>query len=268
MDATHIFEQLVAQRGKALARSYAQHPAYDELIKAGLIAETGVVSSVVCDDCDRPHDAAIIYQDAQYGYFCPDLGFRPAERAEITSVEPKIAAFVAQIAENQDCKRRKSTALNGETWRIGVLETAAGDVAFYFQPTMLDAKDVEAVGRAFNGEIKSAFGIILTSAGALSVPPYITVPLRDALCFAPETGSFIVDADVRSIAGVPVKRTGGRPSGYKDPLRRLIANRVNDGIALKGQNEEARAIRAAYKTSFPHEKAPSISTIKRYLSKD
>jgi len=258
MDTTDIFAQLVAQRGKLLARSYSQYPAYDKLIQAGLIAETGVVSSIVCGECDQPHDAEIVYQDSQYGYFCPDLGFRQAHRAEIVSVEPKIAAFVAQIADHQDCKRRKSTPISGETWRVGALETAAGDVALYFQPTMLDAKDVHAVENAFNGEIKSAFGIILTSAGTLSVPPYITVSLRDALRFDPETGSFIVDADLRSIVGVPENRTGGRPSEYKDTLIKLIASRANAETAL---------ILAEFKARFPNQNAPSLPTINRYVSK-
>jgi hypothetical protein len=226
MDAVDIFSQLVEQRGKVLARSYSHHSAYDDLIKAGLIEEAGVVSSIVCDNCDHPHETKIEYQDAEYGFLCPDIGFQQVNRADIVSVRPKIGTFVAQLAEDQGCKRRKSTPLDGETWRLGALETPAGDVAVYFQAVMLDAKDIAAFQRALTGEMKASFGIVLTSTGALSVPFYITVPLKEALFFDPEAGGFVVDLDLPSIAGIPETRKGGRPSAYKDTLTKLIAQRA------------------------------------------
>ncbi|MDF1679026.1 hypothetical protein [Ponticaulis sp.] len=267
MDAVAIFAQLVSQREKVLARSYSHHAAFHDLIKAGLIEETGVVSSIICDECDQPHESAITYQDSQYGYFCYDLGFIKLSRAEIVSVKPNIKTFVAQIAGRENCKRRKPTPLEGETWRIGGLETAGGDVTIFFQPRMVDVKDVRSFESSLKRDVRTSLGIILTSAGVLSVPPYITTSIQDVLNFDLKTGCFFFDVEPSSIAGVSETRTGGRPNEYKETLTILFHERAADGRSLSGRNQEADAILDEYNDRFPEEKkTPHKSIVRKFVT--
>ena len=267
MEAVNLFASLIAQRSSIFAKEYSNCPACDHFIKAGMIEEIGVVSSLVCDDCDQPHDATIIYEAGLYGYHCPDLGFVPKARLDLISIRPNLGEFTAQLADQLNCKRRKSTPLEGDTWRIGALDSPSGDIALYFQPTMLDAEDVRDFEGAMIGEMKSAFGIILTAAGALSVLPYINVHLEDVLRFDPKSGTLALDANLQALAGVPESRTGGRPSEYKEALTKIIENRVENGMALKGRNEEAKAVLADYMANFPNETSPALSSVNRYVSK-
>lgn len=267
MEAVNLFASIVAQRGNVLASSFYKYPAYDHLIDAGLIKEIGVVSSIVCDECDQPHEAAIVYEIGTNGFYCPDVGFVPKNRLDLISIQPNLGAFIAQMADQLNCKRRKSTPLSGQTWRIGALDTSAGDIALYFHPMMQDAENLKEFKRAMIGEVRSTFGIILTSTGALSVPHYVTIQLQDALHFDPQSGALAVDADLNALAGVPENRTGGRPSVYKEALTKIIVNRAVNRISLEGRNEEAKAVLAEYKANFPSETAPALSSIKSYVSK-
>lgn len=260
----NIFATLVAQRERITACQYSTFPAYAKLQEMGLIEETGVVSSVICNDCEQPHDAAVVYEASQYGYHCPDLGFIPKARAELVAAQPNLGNIVTQIADNLNCKRRRSTALRGDIWRIGAIDTPAGDVVLYLKPTMQDAQDVHDFQAALVREIKSSFGIVLTAKGDLHLPPYTTVPLQEVLSI--EAGKLTVIADLATIAGVPEVRRGGRPNDYKKPLNELIRMRENQGLALKGRNAEAKALQAEFMSQFPNITRPSLPTVKKYVS--
>ncbi|MEP6018780.1 MAG: hypothetical protein ABJ251_09900 [Paracoccaceae bacterium] len=247
-----------------MASKYSTQPAYVQLLKLGLIEEIGVVASIICDECNQPHDAAVVYEASQYGYHCPELGFMPKDRTELIATQTNLGAIVTQLADHLNCKRRKSTPIKDDIWRIGAINTPAGDVVLYLKPTTQDAQDVHDFEAALAGEIKSSFGIVLTAKGNLHLPPYVTVPLQDALGIEAEELTVVVD--LMTIAGVAEVRTGGRPSDYKKPLNELIEMRENQGLALKGRNEEARALQAEFKAQFPNNACPSLPTIKRYVS--
>jgi len=266
LEAVDLFANLLAQRRHVRSVEYSSLPAYDDLVKAGLIEETGVVSSMICDECDHPHDAKIVYEGSQYGYYCPDLGFILKPRAELIAMQPNLCAFIAQIADALACKRRKSSPLDKDTWRIGAIDSSAGDVVLYLHPTLLDAQDITDFQAALASEMKSPFGVILTSQGTLSVSPYATAQLQDVLSFESLAGKLMVVVDLRTVAGVPEQRTGGRPNEYRKPLRDLIALRASQGRTLGGRNAEAKALQAEFQAQFPDIKCPSLPTVKKYVS--
>lgn len=261
-----LFAALLAQRGRVRSVEYSSIPAYGTLIKAGLIEETGVVSSLMCDECDHPHDAKIVYEGAQYGYYCADLGFISKPRSELIAVQPNLGAFVLQIADAMACKRRKSSPLDKDTWRVGAINSTAGDVVLYLHPTLQDARDIRDVQAALASEVRFPFGVILTSHGTLTADPFVTAQLDDVISFDPNAGKFTMVADIRTIAGVPEQRSGGRPNDYRKQLTDLIAHRASEGRTLAGRNDEAKALQAEFATKHPNEKCPSLSTVKRYVS--
>ena len=266
MDAVVLLATLLAQRGRVRSVEYSSFPAYDDLIKSGLIEEIGVVSSLICNECDQPHDAQVVYEGSQYGYYCLDLGFISKPRSLLIAAQPNLSALVAQIADALACKRRKSSPLDKETWRIGAVDSPAGDVVLYLRPTMQDAQDVKDLEAALVGEMKSPFGVVLTSIGTLSVPPYRTVYLQEALSLDPIAKNLAFVGDLEAIAGVPEQRTGGRPNDYKRPLTELIAIRASQGRTLEGRNEEAKALLLEFMAQFPKTKCPSLPTVKKYVS--
>jgi len=267
LNAVDLFAVLLAQRGCVHGVGYAAFPAYDDLIKAGLIEESGMVSSIICDECDSPHDAKIVFEGSEYGYYCPELGFVSKPRSELVAVQPNLGAFVSQIADALGCKRRKSSPLDADTWRIGAIESTAGDVVLYLHPTLQDARDIGDVQAALASEVKSPFGVIITSSGTLTAPPFVTAQLEDVLSFDKKAGKLIVVTDIHTIAGVPEQRTGGRPNDYRKPLSDLITLRASQGRTLQGRNAEAKALQAEFAVQFPDIKCPSLPTVLRYVTK-
>lgn len=267
MDAINLFCSLLAQRGRVNSAEYSSFPAYHDLIKAKLIEEIGVVSCMICNECERPHDAKIVYEGSQYGHYCPELGFVSKTRSELVAVQPNLSAFVSQVADALDCKRRKSSPLDQNTWRIGAIESTTGDVVLYLHPTLHSAQDIKNVQSALANEVKSTFGVILTSQGALNAPPFVTAQLDDILSFDLKVGKFTVVADIHAIAGVRKSPTGGRPNEYRKPLSDLVELRAKHGNTLKGRNAEAKALRLEFMAQFPNRKTPSLSVVKDYVSK-
>lgn len=267
MDAVDLFATLLAQRGRVLSVEYSSFSAYRDLINAGLIEETGVVSSITCEECDQPHDAPIVFEGSQYGHYCPDLGFIAKARAELIAIQPNLGSFVAQIADTLACKRRKSTPLDKNTWRIGSIESPAGDVVLYLHPTLRDAQDIRDFQVALANEMKNPFGIVLTSNGTLSVPPFVTAQLQDVLGLDHVSGKITVVGDLRAIADVPEHRAGGRPNDYEKPIRDIFVLRAQQGRSLEGRNEEAKALRAEFSATYPKKICPSLPTVTRYVSK-
>mmetsp|Transcript_27439 Transcript_27439/g.50594 ORF Transcript_27439/g.50594 Transcript_27439/m.50594 type:complete len:188 (+) Transcript_27439:1968-2531(+) len=181
-------------------------------------------------------------------------------------MRPNLSAFISQIADHLNCKRHKSTPLNGNIWRVGAIDTPAGDVALYLAPNMQNTDDVRDVLSALAGEVKFAFGLIYRATGVLSVPPYVTVQLLDILNVDPRIGKLTVIANLESIAGVPEKRAGGRPSPYAKPHQHLYDLRLQEGRALQGRNEEAQALRNEFQSKFPSEGCPSLVTVRNFVS--
>lgn len=266
MDAVELFTELVAQRAKTCAGQYAGHPAFRQLCDTGLIEEAGVAQSICCDDCDQPHDAAIVYEDGQYGYYCPDLGFVPKHGSELAAITPNIQGFVEDLADDLNCKRRKSKPISGNTWRIGAIETHAGDIAVYFHPVLQDAHDLNDLKSALASEVSSPFGIVITTAGELNVAPYITVSLQNTFRFNRAANQFNLDVDIETIVGVPQINTGGRPNEYRKNIEKIMIMRNQEGRAVEGRNAEAKGVQSEYKTRFPNRKVPSLSGTKRYVT--
>lgn len=266
MEELQLYSEIMLQRGKLAANLISKYPAYTTLLDGGLIQEKGIIQSVICDQCETPHDAEIVFEGSQYGYFCPDLGFIPKDRSKLIAITANIDKFVSDLADYLEVKRRKTTPIAGDIWRVGVLSSYKSDLVIYFRPTLRDFEDLEACKAALGREVKASYGIILTALGALELPPYKTVKLTEALSFDAASGTFILDFDLFEIAGVPVRHKGGRPSLYANALSALIEQREKDGIALSGRNEEAKAVFAEFSVRFPNNPPPSLSTVKRYIS--
>jgi hypothetical protein len=259
--------QIIAQRGKTSKTAFANQADFDRIIESGLIELTGKVQSLVCDECDDPHDAELVFADSAYGYYCHELGFIRVEDQRTHAVKPVISKLIDGLASTYECKRRKSTPISGDTWRIGSITTQEGDLALYFHPSLQTEDDVRDVQTALSYETRSAFRVLITAVGTLMITDAKVVELVDAVEFQEKTGKLDPIIDLRTIAGVPPMRTGGHPNYYKQPLRELSALREKEGHTLVGRNEEAKALRLAFRAKFPDRKCPALSTVKTYVSK-
>lgn len=258
--------QIAAQGTKICAVPYRDDPAYNLLVRHGLLTETGVVSSVSCTDCDQPHDAEVVHNGATYGYRCPELGFVPLEDGDVQAVTANLPALVARLANLYACKRRKSQPLVGNTWRIGTVESEGGDIALYFHPRLRDEADLHRIQDALAREVTAPFRLILTAEGGAPLAGAHVVPLSEIVEIEVSTGELLSLMSLHSVVGAPIKRLGGAPNRYRAKVMDLIQSRVSSGVALAGLNEEARAIASAFQRKHPAEKVPSPPTIKRYLS--
>lgn len=267
MDAVNLLSEIIAQRTPVPAARYRSAPAFQLLTESGFIKEAGVVQSTYCDECETPHDAEVVFEQGSYGFYCPDLGFISKQRDDFAATTGDTGRLVEDLADNLNCKRCKTTPVLGQTWRVGVVSSPRADVVVYFQPTMRDATDVRSFEAAFARETNAQFGVILTADGSLAYPPFSTINLEDCLHFNISGRSFEFEADLFQVAGAPDERKGGRPSPYEAKLKAIIAERLAKGQTLPGQNEEARKLRAEYSAKYGGDVAPSITTIKRVMTK-
>ncbi len=240
---------------------------YGALTRRGLVQETGLVQSLVCDECSEAHDAEVIFEGGQYGFFCPEIGFVSVERTKLLGAKPELQTLVACIGEAFDCKRRKKSPIHGLTWRVGVLETVAGGLTIYFHPRLEGREDVLELKAALQREVKSPFRLILTAVGSLAVSGTKSACLDEVLELDPVSGDVVECSDLRAIVESPLENSGGRPNVYGAKLDTIIQSRLGNGQALLGRNEEGKAILDVYRRKFPYEKPPSLPTIMRYLTK-
>lgn len=246
---------------------YRGRVGYADLIRAGLVREAGVVQSIVCHDCEDPHDAAVNFAGGRYGYYCPDLGFVALERDGIVGVEPDIGKLVDALANAFECKRRNSKPIHGATWRVGVVETDQGGVAIYLHPRIQDGSDLHHLEAALGREVGSAFSVVLTACGSLIAAESKTLKLADVVDLDPAASALVAITDVPAIAGVRRVLVGGAPNQFGADVKSIIAERSRNGRKLPGTNEEARAIIEVFSARHPAQEAPSLPTVKRYMNK-
>lgn len=265
MSATSRLCEIIAQGGKVSADLDGGDDGFAALARHGYLREAGILTSVVCDECDVPHSAPVVYEADRYGYYCPDLGFLKLAPAQLGAFLPDIPKLIVRLADALGCRQRKSSSVYGEIWRIGAAQIDAATVMFYFHPTLETEDDAHALQDALGREARSEWRLVVSAQGALPMDGLATVRLDDLVEINVTTGALHVFADPGVLAGLPRKNPGGRPSAHGDLLRPLIAGRIRDGSAVVGINAEAGEVRDAFAAKYPDRPAPSDSAIKRYI---
>ena len=267
MNALGLLGEIIAAGGKPAASAYRDRPGYAALLRYGFLQEVGVASSVVCDDCSMPHSAQIVFEGGRYGYYCPDLGYVSLDQANIQALRPGIGQLVGALAEALGCKRRRQTPVHGQTWRIGMLEAEPGGVMLYVHPKLQSEVDAQELSDALSREVRAQWRLIVTSAGTIPVAGAQAVRLDDFAELNAETGALRIHASPADLLGMQRKTSGGRPNEFSLLLSEISAERDRYGVALSGRNEEAKAILAAFKQSYPDKRPPSLSTVRDHVSK-
>lgn len=257
--------KVICHGGKVCVGTLGHDGDVRALSSCGLLREAGVVSTVVCMDCENAHAAEVIFDDGAYGYFCPDLGFVHLEREDIAAIETDLPALIEHLAETFACARRKTTPVYGNTWRIGAVKTDHGDIMLYFHPRLRDAEDAQELADALFREIASAWQIVVTACGRLPISGASTVALVELVTFAPTGKSLDAALDLHAMVGVPATAKTGAPNRFREKCMTLIKSRLRTGQAMSGRNEEAKAVHALLKADLGPD-APSLPTVKAYVT--
>lgn len=265
MDPVKLLCEFIAQEAIVAARLYRDDAGYGALLDAGLILREGVVRTVLCDDCDIPHEAPVEYENGTEGYYCPDLGFMPLERAEIVAIRPDLESLVVQLGAALGCDLGGAAQLGPRTWRIGLVDTPGGRAAVYLHPRLLSGDDLDALETALRKELRRDYVLILTACGSLPYRDAVTLNLAQMVKLNVSPTRLTPIASVADAVGSPPKPTGGRPSEYGHLLKALIEERIRSGAAHGTINAEALGVRAAFEAAYPDKPLPSDSTIKRYI---
>lgn len=267
MSAAALLCAIIAQGGKVTSDFYHGDRGFAALVRHGFLREAGVLTSVVCDQCDAPHSAQVVYEGGKTGYFCPELGFTPLPPELSTAFLPDMALLVGRLADTFECRQRKTSILYGLTWRIGAARVASTQVMLYFHPTVKSEDDAHDLQNALSREVRSDWRLVVTSQGTFPVGGCTSVQLDDLIEIDTQTGALHTIADFGTLAGVPRKNTGGRPSEHGPMISRIIEERIANGMALEGRNKEAEAVLKLFVQHSPKEKAPSISSVRDYVTK-
>lgn len=267
MGALSTLCDIITQGAKVLKSSYARRVGFNLLLARGFVREKGVVQSVVCNDCEMPHDAEIVFRDGCYGYFCPDLGFLPVPDKQITAIVADPAPLIAELAELFHCQRRKTTPVHGETWRIGAVETHEGDLTIYFHPRLQSGTDARDLETALRDELASPYRLVLTANGTLRLPNITTAHLAEVVHLDLASQSMYALARLAGLVGAPESPKDGRPNEFRNLLFQIYSTRKNSGQSLNGRNAEASAILCDFKRLHPNERAPALSVVRRYVTK-
>ena len=266
MSAIELLCEVIACGSKAPANALRSRALYGQLVEHGYLRETGVVASVVCADCEQPHDAEVVNVAEQYGHFCPELGFVNLPQENIRGVAVDLPKLVERLADLFGLKRRRSKPVHGPTWRIGSMATGQGDLTVYWHPRLRDEDDAHAIEDALLREVNSSWRLIVTAEGSLPIRKAKTVRLPDLVDLDSASGNLSTAADLFALADIPVRTAAGRPDQYGEKVLALAESRVARGCSLSGRNQEALAILEEYKLKWPNEPVPSIPTVKRHLS--
>lgn len=267
MTAIDLLCEIIAQGTPVAAAHYAQRSDLELLLELGWMKRVGTVQSVTCLHCDAMHDAEIVHSDGQDGFFCPDLGFVPVSPDEIAAIRPNVRLIVGLLADAISCRSRKSTAVAGETWRIGRVGTDAGDIALYLHPVLQSERDAANLRVALNSESGANFRLVLSAAGTLPIPGCHTALLRDTVELDMSRQKVEIVCDLGDLVGAPNKNRGGAPNRFGEQVSALIRARIAAGITVESRNGEARAVLADFKQKYPNSKAPSESLVKTYVTK-
>ncbi len=267
MNVVSLLCEIIAQGGKVSASFYRGNPAFTGLMHHRFLRRSGVVPSIVCNDCDTSHAAEVVFEDQRYGYHCPDLGFVPLAEVDVRAVQADLPRLVEHLADTFDCARRKPSPLHDQTWRIGVVGTDLGGVSLYFQPRLESGEDTRQLEHALSGEIQTEWKLVITARGAVQVTDVRTVCLDNLVEFNAVSGVFKALVQPANLVGVPRKNPGGRPSEHGPALAEIIAERMESGEALEGVKAEARAIQIKFEAKHPGRGAPTTRTIKRHMKK-
>lgn len=267
MTAIKTLCSIISQRGSSTKATFRDQIGFDWLLTTGLIRSGGVAQSICCEACENPHDAPVVYEDSTYGHYCDHAGFVPLADTGLTVVQPNIGKLVAHLADTFDCRRRKTSEIANSTWRVGAVKTTAGDIAIYFRPTMQSHEDIQDLQTALSREIRSQFTLVLTANGMLATGGARTVVLDEIIDVSQGSNGIALTADPCEIVGVPKKAQGGQPSPYTQDLETMMRKRVSNGDAMSGRNEEARALANLYLLQFPEKNQPSLSAIKRHVTR-
>lgn len=267
MSAVSLLCAIIAHGSKVTSGFHQDNRGFAALVRHGFLREAGVVSSVVCDQCDDPHSARIVFENGENGYYCPELGFIPLNPELSTAFLPDLPKLVERLADAFECRQRKSSSLHGQTWRIGAVPTLSEPVMLYFHPSLVSDDDARDLQNALGREARSDWRLVVTTRGSVPMAGYSAVQLDDLVEIDAETGDLISIADPGMLAGAPRKNPGGRPNEHGSLLKPLIESRIRAGDAHDGINAEARAILSAFHAVYPDKLIPSDSAIKRYIRK-
>jgi hypothetical protein len=259
--------EIIALGGKVAASPYRGGSSLATLLRNEFLREAGVLASIVCDACETMHSAAVRYDEGRYGYDCPDLGFVALDHADIEAVRSYPGRLVEHLSDALGCKRRKHSPVTGQTWRIGALETNAGEVMLYFHPKLHSEEDIRQLTDALSREVRARWRLIITAAGIMPLADAQAIQLDDLVEMDAETGALRILVEPAELFGIPRKDKGGRPDEHGNLLKPLIESRIHMGTSAEAVNAEARAVLATFQTTYPEKPEPSDSTIKRYIRK-
>lgn len=267
MNAISLLCEIISQNGKVAAQTFREDERYGALLGAGLLKRDGLVQSLLCENCETPHDAAIEYEAGSYGHYCPDLGFVPLERAELVAMRPDLEALLDQLGVALGCDPRSAQQLGPQTWRVGLVDTPGGRAVVYLHPRLLGGDDLDALESALRTEIRHDFTLILTAFGTLPYRSATVMELNQMLDLKVDATHLTAQSSVAQAVGAPPRRTGGRPNLHGERFQVLLSERAQHGRAKEGRNEEAKAVLAAYVAQYPHDPAPKLPTVKGYVTK-
>lgn len=267
MSAIGLLAQIIAQRVKVASASLQTAPGFLQLKQHGYLRDAGVVSSLTCTDCDQDHDVEVVFNNGQYGYFCADLGFVTLGRSQIQAVRADIPRLINGLADAFECKRRKTSPVSDETWRIGAVDLGRGDATLFFHPCLRDEEDLRAFHVARSRETRSAWSLIITAEGALAALDATTIRLDHLVQLSEHNGALVPLSEIAVLLGIPMKNTGGAPNRYGARLTEIIESRIKNRQALTGFNKEAEAVWVKFSQDHPALEPPSLSSVKAYLRK-
>ena len=165
-----------------------------------------------------------------------------------------------------ECAPGAITQLGPQTWRVGLVDTPGGRAVVYFHTCLQNDDDLVILGTALRAEIRRDYTLVVTAAGHLPHRDAATYTLAQMVRLDLGTMHLRKIVSVAEAVGAPPKPTGGRPTVYRDRFQQLLADRAAQEVAQGGRNEEAKAVLLEYRRLYPNEAAPSLSTVKAYVS--
>jgi len=254
-------------------QEYSTCSGFDSLEEVAVVEEAEILRSVLCEECGRPHEAHIIYSDARnsYGWTCYDVGFVPINVDRLRSVRVSPRKLVSLLAQALNCKGRRSRPLAENTlWKVGFFNHGGETISVYLAARKASLEDARRWATVIASEPNRRYRVLITpeleELRDFRIGECRTVKIDDVVSMTSDKGLTVEAQRLAEIAGVPVRRRGGRPSPYQPKLGELVEKRVLTGQAEKGVKAEAREILSLWASPKTSLNAPSPRTVERAIS--
>lgn len=141
MNSIDVLSAMISSRESVVrGAAFAKPKLLNPLVAAGVLVPAGHVASILCTGCSEPHAADVVSAGGNLGWYCPEVGYAPADPVITAALEIRTDALAELLRLAIGARRRASPwpPLSPLVWSIGCFDYRDKSVAVYLVANVAD----------------------------------------------------------------------------------------------------------------------------------